>query len=103
VDTPSKFPQPFLQEINMKLILKVAGIILALSSFAIYAEESKIEAPMNEDQVEGRVEETKGTVKEVTGKILDDKGMEIEGNVQKNLGKSQKGYGDIKQDIKEDK
>ncbi|MBS3954665.1 MAG: CsbD family protein [Methylomicrobium sp.] len=85
----------------MKLILKLAGIILALSSFAIYAEESKTEAPVNEDQVEGRIEETKGTVKEVTGKVLDDKVMETEGNIQKNLGKAQKGYGDIKQDIKE--
>ncbi|AMK78563.1 general stress protein CsbD [Methylomonas methanica] len=54
---------------------------------------------MNKDQVEGRVEETKSKVKEV----IDDKGLEVEGNVQKNLGKAQKGYGDIKQDIKEGK
>jgi len=80
-----------------------AGFILTLCSLSAYAEDSKIETPMNEDQVEGRIEETKGTVKEVTGKILDDKGMEIKGNVQKNLGKAQKSYGDIKQDIKEDK
>jgi Uncharacterized protein conserved in bacteria len=78
-----------------------ASFVLALCSLSAYAEDSKIEAPMNKDQVEGRVEETKGTVKEVTGKILDDKGMEIKGNVQKNLGKAQKGYGDLKQDIKE--
>jgi uncharacterized protein YjbJ (UPF0337 family) len=32
--------------------------------------------------------------------ILDDKGMQIEGNIQKNVGKVQKGYGDLKQDIK---
>lgn len=84
-----------------KLNVLSAGFILMLCSLSAYAEDSKIEAPMNEDQVEGRVEETKGTVKEVTGKILDDKGMEIEGNIQKNKGKIQKGYGDIKQDIKE--
>ena len=41
---------------------------------------------MNKDQVKGRVEEAKGKVKEVTGKVLDDKGMEVEGNVQKNVG-----------------
>jgi uncharacterized protein YjbJ (UPF0337 family) len=35
--------------------------------------------------------------------ILDDKGMEIEGNVQKNVGKVQKGFGDLKDDIKKDK
>lgn len=85
-----------------KLNILSLGFILTLFSLSAYAEDSKIEAPMNEDQVEGRVEETKGTVKEVTGKILDDKGMEIEGNIQKNKGKIQKGYGDIKQDIKED-
>ncbi|MDT4288412.1 CsbD family protein [Methylomonas sp. MO1] len=78
-----------------------AGVLTALCSFGALAADH--EAPMNKDQVEGRVEETKGKVKEVTGKIIDDKGMEVEGNVQKNLGKAQKGYGDIKQDIKEGK
>jgi uncharacterized protein YjbJ (UPF0337 family) len=28
--------------------------------------------------------------------------MEIEGNVQKNVGKVQKGFGDLKEDIKDD-
>ncbi|QPK64545.1 CsbD family protein [Methylomonas sp. LL1] len=84
-----------------KSTLLMAGFILSFCGLNAYAENSKIEAPMNDDQVEGRVEETKGKVKEVTGKILDDKGMEVEGNVQKNLGKAQKGYGDLKQDIKE--
>lgn len=86
-----------------KFTVLLASFILTLCSLSAYAEDSKIEAPMNEDQVEGRIEETKGAVKEVTGKILDDKGMEIKGNIQKNLGKSQKNYGDIKQDIKEGK
>ena len=58
---------------------------------------------MNKDQVKGKIEETKGAVKEITGKVLDDKGMEVEGNIQKNIGKAQAGYGDIKQDIKEGK
>lgn len=81
-----------------------AGLLLtAFCSFAAFAADHKNDAPMNKDQVDGRVEETKGTVKEVTGKIIDDKGLEVEGNVQKNLGKAQKGYGDIKQDIKEGK
>lgn len=80
-----------------------SGIALALCSVGAYATDSNDDAPLNKDQVEGRVEETKGKVKEVTGKIIDDNGMEVEGNVQKNLGKAQKGYGDIKQDIKEGK
>ena len=41
---------------------------------------------MNKDQVKGKIEESKGAVKEITGKVLDDKGMEIEGNIQKNVG-----------------
>ena len=56
---------------------------------------------MNKDQIKGRVEE--GKVKEVTGKILDDDDMELEGNVQKNVGKVQAGFGDLKEDIKKDK
>jgi len=46
---------------------------------------------MNKDQVKGRAQEAKGKVKEVTGKILDDKGLEIEGNVQKNVGRVRAG------------
>ena len=57
---------------------------------------------MNKDQIKGRVEEAKGKVKEVTGKVLDEKGMEVKGNVQKNVGKGQAGFGDLKEDIKKD-
>ncbi|MDD5320296.1 MAG: CsbD family protein [Methylococcales bacterium] len=45
---------------------------------------------MNKDQVKGRVDEAKGKVKEATGVILDDKGMEMKGNIQKNVGKARK-------------
>ena len=58
---------------------------------------------MNKDQVKGKIEESKGKIKEVAGKVLGDDEMEIKGNVQKNVGKAQAGYGDIKQDIKEGK
>jgi len=58
---------------------------------------------MNKDQVKGRVEEAKGKVKEVTGKMLDNKDMEVEGNVQKNVGKSRAGFGDLKEDLKKNK
>ena len=60
------------------------------------------ETHMNKDQAKGLVEEVKGKVKEATGVILDDKEMEIEGNVQKNVGKVQSGFGDLKEDIKKD-
>jgi len=58
---------------------------------------------MNKDQVKGRVEEAKGKVKEVTGKVLDDKGMEVEGNIPKNIGKGRAGFGDLKEDMKKSK
>ena len=37
------------------------------------------------------------------GQVLDDKGMEVEGNVQKNVGKGRAGFGDLKEDIKKNK
>lgn len=55
---------------------------------------------MNKDQVKGRVEEAKGKVKEVTGNLLDDASMEVEGNIQKNVGKARAGFGDLKEEIK---
>jgi len=56
---------------------------------------------MNKDQVNGRVEETKGTIKEATGKVVGDKTLEAKGNIQKNLGKVQEKFGDVKQDVKD--
>jgi len=58
---------------------------------------------MNKDQVKGRVEEAKGKVKEVTGNVLNDDQMELEGNLQKNVGKVRAGFGDLKEDIKKNK
>ena len=58
---------------------------------------------MNKDQVKGWIKETKGTVKEVTGKLTGKKSLEQKGKLQKTVGKAQAGYGDIKNDIKEDK
>ncbi len=55
---------------------------------------------MNKDQIKGRVEEVKGKVKEVTGNILDDEELELEGNIQKNIGKAKAGFGDLKEDLK---
>ncbi len=79
------------------------AIVLSCCSVAVYAAESDEDTYLNKDQVNGRMEQTKGKVKEVTGKIIGDKQMELEGNVQKNVGKVQSGYGDLKKDIKERK
>ena len=86
---------------NLKLTGLVATIVLTFCSFGAYASEGQeITAPMNKDQVEGRVGEAQGKVKEATGVIVDDKKMRVEGNVQKNVGKAQKGIGDAKEAIK---
>jgi uncharacterized protein YjbJ (UPF0337 family) len=55
---------------------------------------------MNNDQIKGHAEEVKGKVKEVVGNILDDDQLEHQGNIQKNVGKVQTGFGDLKEDIK---
>jgi uncharacterized protein YjbJ (UPF0337 family) len=56
---------------------------------------------MNKDQVKGRVEEIKGVVKEVAGNLVGNKSLEAEGIAQKNVGKIQSGFGDIKSDVKD--
>jgi len=56
---------------------------------------------MNKHQVNGRVEETKGSIKEATGKVIGDKTLEAKGNIEKNLGKIQGKFGDVKQDVKD--
>lgn len=54
------------------------------------------ETAMNKDQVNGRIKEVKGKSKEVLGKISGSKKQEVEGNVEKNIGKVQAGFGDLK-------
>jgi uncharacterized protein YjbJ (UPF0337 family) len=56
---------------------------------------------MNKDQIKGRVEESKGKTKEIVGNLLNDNDMKAEGNIQKNTGKVQAGFGDVKKDIKD--
>lgn len=57
---------------------------------------------MNKHQVKGRVDEAKGKVKEVVGHVVGNEDLELEGHVQKNVGKIEAGLGDIKEDIKGD-
>lgn len=54
---------------------------------------------MNKDQVKGRTKAAVGTVKEVAGKVVGNESLNIEGKVQKEAGKVQAGYGDLKEDI----
>jgi uncharacterized protein YjbJ (UPF0337 family) len=56
---------------------------------------------INKDQIKGRVKEAEGKIKEVSGALVGNKKLEAKGKVQKNLGKAQAKYGDIKRDVKD--
>jgi uncharacterized protein YjbJ (UPF0337 family) len=56
---------------------------------------------INKDQVEGRVKEAKGTIKEVAGKLVGNESLEAKGKIQKNVGKVQAKFGDVKEDVKD--
>ena len=55
---------------------------------------------INKDQVKGRVEEVKGAIKEATGKLVGNPSLEVKGNIEKNLGKSQAKFGEVREDLK---
>ena len=77
-------------------------IIRALFNFDVSAISATIflEIIMNKDQVNGRIKEVIGNVKEVAGKITDNKNLEVKGNIQKNIGKAQADFGDLKNNLK---
>lgn len=56
---------------------------------------------MNKDQIAGTAKQVKGDVKETVGKLIGDKTMENKGKVQNTAGTIQKGYGDVKEDLKD--
>ena len=55
---------------------------------------------INKAQVNGRTEVATGKVKEVIGKIVGNKDLEVEGTIQKNVGKIEATLGDAKESIK---
>ena len=57
---------------------------------------------MNKDQVKGRVEEVKGAIKEKTGRVTGNPDLEDRGTLEKAVGKTQKTYGDVKEQVKEE-
>ena len=56
---------------------------------------------INKDQVKGRVKVVKGAVKQVAGKLIGSTRLQARGNIQKNLGKVQAKYGDLKKKVKD--
>ena len=50
---------------------------------------------MKKEQVTGRIEEAKGAVKEAVGKAVGNTKMQVDGNIEKNLGKAEAAAGDL--------
>lgn len=55
---------------------------------------------MDKNQVKGQMHKAKGKVKEVTGRTIGNDKMEQEGKLEHAKGHIQKGYGDLKSDVK---
>ena len=56
---------------------------------------------INKDQVKGRVKAAEGKIKEISGALVGNESLEAKGKIQKNLGKAQAKYGDIKHDLED--
>lgn len=54
----------------------------------------------NKDQAGGVIKQVKGSVKQAVGKATGNKQTQAEGAAEKIAGKIQKGYGDLKETIK---
>jgi uncharacterized protein YjbJ (UPF0337 family) len=56
---------------------------------------------MTDTRTSGAKNEAKGTVKEVAGKLTGDRSQEVEGKVQKNVGKGQGAIADAADDVRD--
>ncbi len=56
---------------------------------------------MNEDQINGRIEEAKGKVKKAAGKAVGNKALEKKGKLQNAHGKAQAAFGDLREGFRE--
>jgi uncharacterized protein YjbJ (UPF0337 family) len=53
----------------------------------------------NEDQADGKWEQTKGWVKDKAGEITGDRELEAEGEAQNTAGEAQEAWGDVKSGV----
>ena len=56
---------------------------------------------MNEDQVKGTAKDIGGKIQEKAGELTDDKSQQAKGLANQAEGKTQKGYGDAKETVKD--
>ncbi|HEX4151811.1 MAG TPA: CsbD family protein [Steroidobacteraceae bacterium] len=57
---------------------------------------------INKDQVDGRMKEAAGKVQEVAGRAVGSPSQELKGKVKKTVGSAQAGFGDAKENLKDD-
>ena len=58
-------------------------------------------AIFNNDEVEGKWEQTKGAVKDKVGEVTNDHDLEAEGEAQRAGGEAQEGWGKVKRNVSE--
>lgn len=58
---------------------------------------------MNKQQGKGTLQKAKGKTKEVTGDVTGNRSLEAEGKVEKTAGSARKGYGDAKEEFREER
>jgi uncharacterized protein YjbJ (UPF0337 family) len=63
---------------------------------------TKRRTTMDKHQVKGRIKEASGKIKEEVGKALGNERLQNKGTLEKNIGKVESKYGDLKSDIKKD-
>ena len=79
--------------------LGIAERIMVLQRRTSHVVERNKENIMNEDQVQGRIEEAKGEVKKFAGKASGNRELAKEGKLQKAHGKAQAKFGDVMDEI----
>lgn len=56
---------------------------------------------VDENRIEGAGREVKGAVKEGIGKLTGDRSQQVEGNLEKNTGKVQRGFGEAADKVRD--
>lgn len=58
---------------------------------------------MNEDRIEGKIEEIEGDVKERIGGATKDRSTQVEGWVEERKGKLRQGVGEVKEELERER
>lgn len=76
-----------------------ALLVVRLSFAESLTQKGRISMKPTKDKFEGMGNTSIGKAKEAAGVIMDNKGLQAEGNAQKNMGKGQQAVGAIKEQV----